>query len=352
MNFVTELNFRSVLKTFTFVFAAVLGCHCSLLGASFGLPTVFATGSAVQGTQPDSVTYGNGSLWVEYGNGAPSTNYTGTGTIVQYSLTGSIQNTYSIPGSVDGLKYNPNTGLVWALQNQDANSQLTIINPATKTSSTFTYGSSYTPVSGSRGFDDVAFLGNNVYLSFTNPAAGDAVLVQLNSATPSSPIGFTTVLTGNGVKLTDPDSLKSTPTGGLVETGEGDKALTFINNPGQPSQTATSLTLVALPGTTIGSPDDSIYPTASSGTFYLTDTTANIVYALSATGLSTSSLYVNVGNEFGSVDPNTGVVTPIITGVGLHGLEFVPTPAPEPGTVCLAVFGLALTFLIRKRFAH
>ncbi|MBV8833253.1 MAG: PEP-CTERM sorting domain-containing protein, partial [Acidobacteriaceae bacterium] len=156
---------------------------------------------------------------------------------------------------------------------------------------------------------------------------------------------------GNGVKLTDPDSLKSTPTGGLVETGEGDKALTFINNPGQLSQTATSLTLVALPGTTIGSPDDSIYPTASSGTFYLTDTTANIVYALSATGLSTSSLYVNVGNEFGSVDPTTGVVTPIITGVGLHGLEFVPTPVPEPGTVCLAVFGLALTFLIRKRLA-
>ena len=325
-------------------------------GASFGTPTLFASGSAVGGTAPDSVTYGNGSVWVEYGNNASSTNYSGAGTIVQYSTTGAIQNTYSIAGSVDGLKYNPNTGMVWALQNQDANSQLSIINPATKAVSSYTYGSSYTGISSSRGFDDVAFLGNNAYLSLTNPAStSDPVLVRLNSSTPSTPLNFSSVLTGAGLLLTDPDSLKSTPAGGLVQTGEHDGALTFINNPGQATQSATSLALTASAGTTIGSPDDSIYPTASAGTFYLTDTTANNVYALTATGLTSNSLYVNVGTEFGSVDPATGVVTPIFTGAGLHGVDFVPaaTATPEPASVgfMLAGFGVAALVSLRKRLA-
>ncbi|MBV9264600.1 MAG: PEP-CTERM sorting domain-containing protein [Acidobacteriaceae bacterium] len=348
----TERNSRFLLNRLAVCTAALLGVHSAALSASFSTPTVFASGAAVHGTGADSVTYGGGSLWVEYGNAAPSTNFSGAGTIVQYSMTGTMQNQYTIAGSVDGLKYNPNTGLVWALQNQDANSQLTIINPATKATSTFTYSAAYTAISGSRGFDDVAFLGNNVYLSLTNPnTASDPVLVKLDNSTPSSPITFSTVLTGNGLLLTDPDSLKSTPTGGLVETGEGDGALTFITNPGQANQTATSLKLVAAPGTTIGNPDDSIYPTASSGTFYLTDTGANVVYALSASGLSSTSLYVDVGDEFGSVNPSTGVITPIMTGQSLHGIEFVAA-VPEPSTIGIALCGIALGLFARRRRAR
>ncbi len=334
--------------------AAIGGTQTFGLAASFS-SQVFATGAAVGSTAPDSVTYGAGSVWVEYGNGASSTDYSGQGTIVQYSTSGAVQNTYTLGGSVDGLKYNPNTGMVWALQNQDANSQLSIINPLTRAVSTFTYGAPYPSFSGSRGFDDVAFVGNDVYLSLTNPgSASDAVIVKLNNPTPLSPVTFSTVLTQGSLLLTDPDSLKSTPAGGLVQTGEGDGALTFINNPGQASQTATSLKLVASAGTTIGSPDDSIYPTATSGIFYLTDTTANTVYALSATGLSTDSLFVNVGDEFGSVDPNTGVVTPIFTGIGLHGIEFVPTAAtPEPASWGFSLVGLVVgaAAIIRKRFS-
>jgi len=104
---------------------------------------VFVTGSAVGASQPDSVTFGNNSLWVEYGNGASSTGGSGSSTIVQYNLAGSVLHIYSIAGSVDGLKFDPNTGQIWALQNQDANSTLTIINPLTATTSTLTYGSIY-----------------------------------------------------------------------------------------------------------------------------------------------------------------------------------------------------------------
>lgn len=357
MQFSKLENSKERLAHFAFLIAAVLGSTIPANAASFAAPVVFATGAAVNSTAVDSVTYANGSLWVEYSNGAASNNYTGSSTIVQYSTTGAVQGRQSLGGNVDGLKYNPNTGMLWALENQDGNSLLSIINPTTRGVSTFMYGAPYTNVSGSRGFDDVAFIGNNVYLSQTNPASpADAVVVQLNNSTPTTPIGFSTVQTGTGILATDPDSLKSTPTGGLVLTGEGDHALTFITNPGSATQSASSVKLIGAGGATIGSPDDSIYATASSGTFYLTDTSANTVYAISATGLiPNSSLFVNVGNEFGSVDPTTGIVTSIMTGTGLHGLEFVPTAAavPEPSTLGIGFAGIGLGGLamLRRRFA-
>jgi hypothetical protein len=76
--------------------------------ASVNGPTTFAsapTGSSA----PDSITMENGSFFVEYGNGADSTGAGGSSTIVQYDKAGNIEHSYSIAGSVDGLKYNPYT---------------------------------------------------------------------------------------------------------------------------------------------------------------------------------------------------------------------------------------------------
>ena len=71
---------------------------------------------------------------MEYGNGVDSTGVIpGDSTIVQYSTNGAIEHTYQISGEVDGLKVNPVTGMVWALQNQDANATISLINPATGT---------------------------------------------------------------------------------------------------------------------------------------------------------------------------------------------------------------------------
>jgi hypothetical protein len=76
------------------------------------------------------------------------------------------------PSVTAGLKVNPVTGMVWALQNQDGNSTLSLINPTTNTvSSPLSYASPpyvYGP-SSARGYDDLAFLGGKVYLSYTNP---------------------------------------------------------------------------------------------------------------------------------------------------------------------------------------
>jgi hypothetical protein len=87
--------------------------------------TIFATGSGVNATGPDSIAVGRGSVWVSYTNGADSTGLPpGKSTVVQYSFQGKVLHQYSIAGSVDGLKVDPRTGLVWAMQNQDGNSTL------------------------------------------------------------------------------------------------------------------------------------------------------------------------------------------------------------------------------------
>src|SRR5450755_1884391 len=107
--------------------------------ASFTQPQIFATGAAVGATSPDSVTFGDGSVWVAYQNGADSAGASGASKVVRYSPAGSIISTWSIAGNVDGLKVAP-SGQVWALQNNDGNSALTIINPTTNATTAYSYG--------------------------------------------------------------------------------------------------------------------------------------------------------------------------------------------------------------------
>ena len=73
--------------------------------ALVGNVKTFAAGS--KGSAPDSITTANGTFFVEYGNGANSKGGNGSSTIVQYDKAGNIEHTYSIAGSVDGLKFNP-----------------------------------------------------------------------------------------------------------------------------------------------------------------------------------------------------------------------------------------------------
>ena len=104
---------------------------------------------------------------------------------MQYSSSGAVQHSYAISGSVDGLKFNPNTGMVWALQNQDGNATLSLINPTTHAvTGPLSYAAPpyfYGPDGGNgRGYDDVAFLGGKVYLSYTNPANPTDPVLQIS----------------------------------------------------------------------------------------------------------------------------------------------------------------------------
>ena len=321
---------------------------------------VFATGAAVGGTSPDSVEFGDGSLWISYQNGADTTGASGSSTVVRYSPSGAVLNTWSTAGNVDGLRVDPSTGLVWAMQNNDGNSALTVINPVTNATTAYSYGSSYTGNGNSagRGFDDIVFRNGQMVLSETNPSAStDPIVLRLTTGL-SSPLqvagilnsGLTGVNLATGkpgsITITDPDSLIQTPSGDLALTGEADQTIVFIHNPGAANQTQSFISLLGTDGKTIkGNPDDTVYPTDTQGFIYLADTGANTVYKLTATGLTPGSVYVDVGDEFGSLDLSSGIVTPIFTGVSPHGAQFVSFEAagvPEPASVALIMVGLFL----------
>jgi hypothetical protein len=320
---------------------------------------VFATGGAVGATGPDSVAVGDGSIWIAYTNGAGSTGASGSSTVVRYGLGGAIENTYSIAGSVDGLKVSP-TGTVWALQNQDGNSTLSLIDPVTNMVSA---PLPYAVTSTTHGYDDVAFLKGQIFESYTNPAAPtDPTIQKINNV--SNPITVTPVLTmgatgtnlatgqtGQPTTQNDPDSLKTTPHGDLMLSSGDDGQLIFVHDPGKASQAVSFLQLLnPSTGGAVSGLDDALFTTAPDGRLYLSDTGHDRVLAIDFAGLPTGSLLASIGslNELALVDPGTGDVTPFLTGVSApHGMEFVATP--EPATLTLLAFGLAGLISLRRR---
>lgn len=322
--------------------------------------SLFATGGPVGGTNPDSVTIGDGSVWIEYGNSADSTGAGGSSTIVRYGLNGTVQHVFSISGEVDGLKVDPATGIVWALQNQDANSTISFINPTTDTvSGPLRYGPPYvytTPGPLARGYDDIAFLGGKVYLSYTNPVnPTDPVLQILNNGNnPTGTLTTTSILTAaqTGIPVPDIDSLKSTPNGELVLTSEGDGAgtgnpvatFTLIKNPGAADQTVTNVPVTDATGAPAEAMDDVLFPGVTQGTLYVADTAGNNVYAIRLTGLDPDTPIISLGSfdEVATVNPVTGVVEqPLLTGIDAHGLDFIPFAVPEPSTWAMLLIAFA-----------
>jgi predicted secreted protein len=297
---------------------------------------------------PDSITIDNGTFFVEYGNGADSTGASGSSTIVQYSKDGIVEHTYTIAGSVDGLKFNPKTGQIWALQNQDGNSTISLIDPVTHH---VTGPLSFANPSTTRGFDDVVFDGNKVYLSYTNPNTGDPTLVQLlNGDRPSGVLLTSTILTdgatgfdtGTGkietIPQNDPDSMKLAPNGDLILSSGDDGTIIDISHPGTAQQQVSFTTVAGVTGP--AGLDDVIKPSATAGTFYLTDTKSNAVYSFHVSGLNLNDYYASVGSlkAFGQIDPTTGVFTPLVTAKDVgnvnfaapHGVVFVPDQNAAP----------------------
>jgi hypothetical protein len=358
------MTFRiKALSTATLFLTAVASAQADPTAAS----SVFATGAPVGGTNPDSITIGGGSVWVEYGNNADSTGLGGNSTIVQYSLGGAIQHSYSIAGEVDGLKVDPATGIVWALQNQDANSMISFINPTTNTvSAPLKYGPPYqytTPGPLARGYDDIAFLGGKVYLSYTNPVnPTDPVLQILNNGNnPTGTLTTTSILTAQQTnplftnKSQNPpdiDSLKSTPNGDLVLTSEGDGLgpewatsdgrYTLIANPGTPQQTVTNVRVTNQAGVNVNGMDDVVFPSRSSGWLFVAGTPGDVVDKVWVTGLTIGTPIIALGsfNEVATVNPVTGVVeTTLLNIASPHGMEFLAAPEPSTWAMMLLGFG-------------
>jgi len=327
-------------KSIVLTFAIVIAAHAQHVRSI----STFATGQAVNATGPDSITAGGDSVWVSYTNGADSMGQSGSSTVVQYDMQGVVRHTYKIAGSVDGLKIQPETGLVWALQNQDGNSTLTLIDP--KTGITPNSPLQYQVTSGTRGYDDVVFRDGQIFLSYTNPVGSTDPTIQLLE-NRRSPLIVTPILrkgatgfnlaTGEPNQPTtqnDPDSLKLTPGGGLMLSSGDDGQLIFVLNPASNDQKVAFLSLLTPARGPVSGLDDALFVTSEAGTFYLSDTGNNRVLKIEIEDNAPGTLYACVGslNQFAKVSLTTGIVTPVLSNLNApHGLVFMPNEQQNEG---------------------
>jgi hypothetical protein len=102
-----------------------------------------------------------GRLWKRRAKDASDGKFS---TIVQYSLTGKVKSSFRVRGHNDGLRLIGENDL-WAMQNEDANPNLVVINLKTWARKEYTFPH---PVHGG-GYDDIAVQGGRVFISASNP---------------------------------------------------------------------------------------------------------------------------------------------------------------------------------------
>jgi hypothetical protein len=292
----------------------------------------FATSVAGVYFQPDSIALLDGHIFVGFGNGAAPDGSDGkSSTIVEYDRNGNVITMYSVVGHNDGLKANLRTRQLWAMQNEDANPNLVIIDPVSRTQKTYTFGP--TPHGG--GYDDIAFHGEDVFLSASNPAnnpnpAPAIVRAQVHgSAVNVSPvlIGTASAIdipteTTVALNLQDPDSMKFDPFGDLALDSQADAELIVLHHPGAFDQSVYHLAL-----TRNGAPaqiDDTVWATQSHGVILVSDRDGETVYAISKDLFSPGAAYSATPTSVGRLDMDTGVITDVATGmVSPHGMAFL-----------------------------
>ena len=117
------------------LFLAALTASAQVVATSPYQVSVFATSIPGVDFAPDSIAVVDGFVFIGYGDNATTTGG-GTSTIVEYTLSGEMVHTYTVPGHNDGIKVNPNTKLIWAMQNEDGNPNLVIIRKRNRRPST------------------------------------------------------------------------------------------------------------------------------------------------------------------------------------------------------------------------
>jgi hypothetical protein len=296
--------------------------------------SVFATSIPGVDFAPDSIAVVGGHVFVGYGDGAAPDGSDGkSSTIVEYKMNGDRVTTYTVPGHNDGLKVNPKTKELWAMQNEDGNPNLVIINPETHSHTEYKFAA--TPAHGG-GYDDIAFIGNDVFFSASNPANNPNTKQAIVKATFSgNKINVTPVLLGNAtasdiptdrivqLNLQDPDSMIVNPHGDLVLDSQADAELIFVHHPGYTDQEVYHLAVKQA-----GMPvqiDDTIFATRTHGVILVSDRDGETVYAITRNIFGSDSAYSAATTSVAELNQDTGVLTNVVTGmVSPHGMAFVP----------------------------
>jgi hypothetical protein len=297
--------------------------------------STFATGIANVYFQPDSIALLDGHIYIGYGNGAAPDGSDGkSSTIVEYKVNGDVVTTYSVVGHNDGLRVNPQTKQLWAMQNEDGNPNLVIIDTTKRTQTVYTFGP--TPHGG--GYDDISFRGGDVFLSASNPSnnpnfapavvkatiSGSVVNVSeaLNASATATDIPTDTPVTLN---LQDPDSMIFNRFGDLLLDSQADGELIIVHHLGFIDQSVYHLALTLNSAAT--QVDDTIEALSTHGTILVSDRdagAAGIIYAISKNIFSPGAAYTATPTSVGSLDFDTGVITNVVTGmVSPHGMAFI-----------------------------
>jgi hypothetical protein len=296
--------------------------------------TVSTFATSVPGVyfQPDSIAVLDNHIFVGYGNNVSTTGSDGkSSTIVEYDRNGNVITTYSVKGHNDGLKVDPRTKLLWAIQNEDGNPTLVIIDPGTGARKRYTFSS--TPHGG--GYDDVAFLGKDVFISASAPAnnpnnAPAIVRAELvGNKVMISPVLMGTATATDiptdapvALNLQDPDSMKIDPLGDLVLDSQADADLIILHHPGAVDQSVYHLPLT-LDGASVQI-DDTVYATSSHGVILVSDRDGETVYAISKDIFAPAAAYSATPTTVGELNMDTGVITSVVTGmVSPHGMAFL-----------------------------
>jgi hypothetical protein len=302
--------------------------------------TVFAQGIVGQYTQPDSIAALGSRIFIGYGDGVAKDGSDGaSSTIVEYRVDGSKVQTFSVKGHNDGLKVNPATGQLWALQNEDGNPSLAIINPDSGAQTV--YG--FDPTAHGGGYDDIVFRGDTFFLSASNPSSNPNTAPALVSAQlQGNLVKVSSVLLGNAtvfdlptklpvaLNLQDPDSMILAPNGDIILDSQDDAELVIVQHPGEAAQKAFHLPFSS--GGVTTKVDDTVFATASDGFLLVSDLDANTVYRVDqpywANGAAYSAGISNSVGLVGQLDFGTGNLTTIVSGLkNPRGMGFIPSQA-------------------------
>ena len=309
--------------------------------------SVFAT-SQDGYSQPDSIAQWRNSILIGFGNGVAKDCTDGKfSTIVQYSLSGVVERTFSVVGHNDGLRLQPGTNRLWALQCEDANPNLVIIDLATGAQTPYTFPP--TPHGG--GYDDALFRDGHVYITASNPALnGQGVniypaLVHVSSLA-GGVVTLEPVLYGNAtaidiptgstvtLNLTDPDSLTVDTRGNILLDDQQDSQLIFIRDPLTANQTAGRLSITnSGVATTL---DDTAFAKGPDSFLLVSDLGGDAIYRIDLPGWGfapgTPYSASDTAGIVATLNLDTGALTPIVTGlVSGRGELFVsPSKGFEP----------------------
>jgi hypothetical protein len=298
--------------------------------------SIFAK-SAPGYSQPDSIALGRDSVFIGFQNHVAKDGSDGKfSTIIQYSLTGAVKRVFSVPGHNDGLRVVGEDDL-WALQNEDANPNLVIIDLKSGRQKMF-----LPPAPHGGGYDDLRVFQDQIFMTASNPNLDNngvnhfPALVRVRLA--GSGLILDPVLMGDAaaidiptgasvtLNLTDPDSLGVDQRGNLIVNSQADSELVFVRHPLKADQTVgrISITTAAGPATV----DDTAFAPEGRSFMLFSDVNGNTVYRLDApqfgfepgTAYSTS----DTAGIVGVLNLDNGVLTPIATGFGsTRGMAFV-----------------------------